>query len=566
MKYDDILKDLGEFGTYQKRLYVLLCIPMVSLGIQIMVTVFTLGVPDHRCAVPGLDNDTYLIQGEQHARAVNAAIPAADEGTQLYSSCHVYDVTNKSRTGALQSSNTTHSCNRWVYDEETFGSNIVTTFDWVCDMKLYKSHIQMMFMLGSLVGSIVVIPPADFIGRKKMFMLGVLFHIAASISMAFATNFSVFTFLMFFNGMSSTAIWMNGFVVGVELVGPSKRRWTGIIVEFFWSSGYFIAVGAAYFIRDWQHLQLVVAAPTVLFLAYYWFIPESPRWLITKRKYEMAEGILQRAAKVNKVTLSSDLFSGNVLDSTKSEPIWKIFTSLTLVSRCVIVFINWLVCSLGYYGLGLNVASLGGSVYANGLIAGTTEVVSYIACILLLDRTGRRSLHCVCMILGGICCTATIFPVLYGAGALNWLTIALALVGRAFVSASFAIVWLYTSELFPTVIRNSTMSVANVCGRLGGVISPYIANLALVIPGDFGRAVPLIIFGASMVGAGLLALLLPETLNKELPESIEDAEKMKSPNQTSDARFVDFVRPGKDDETFHLRAVCDSESEDDPAV
>ncbi|XP_067674282.1 organic cation transporter protein-like [Haliotis asinina] len=566
MKYDDILKELGEFGPYQKRLYVLLCIPMVSLGIQIMVTVFTMGVPDHRCAVPDLDNDTYLIQGEEHAHAVNASIPAADEGTQLYSSCHLYGVINNSRTGALQISNTTHSCNRWVYDYEAFGANIVTTFDWVCDKKLYKSHIQMMFMLGSLVGCIVVVPPADFIGRKKMFMLGILFHIVASISMAFAPSFAVFTSLMFFNGMSSTAIWMNGFVVGVELVGPSKRRWTGIIVELFWSAGYFIAVGAAYFIRDWQHLQLVLSVPTVLFLAYYWFIPESPRWLITKRKYEMAKGILQRAAKVNKVTLSSDLFSGKVLDSTKSEPIWKIFTSLTLLSRCVIVFINWLVCSLGYYGLGLNVASLGGSVYANGLIAGTTEVVSYIACILLLDRTGRKSLHCVSMILGGICCTATMFPVLYGAGGLTWLTITLALVGRAFVSASFAIVWLYTSELFPTVIRNSTMSVANVCGRLGGVISPYIANLALVIPGDFGRAVPLIIFGASMVGAGLLALLLPETLNKELPESLEDAVKMKSRKGSSGASHVDFVRSGKDDEMFHLRAVCDSESEDDPSA
>ncbi|XP_071113404.1 organic cation transporter protein-like [Haliotis cracherodii] len=565
MKYDDILKDLGEFGTYQKRLYVLLCIPMVSLGIQIMITVFTLGVPDHRCAVPGLDNDTYTIQGEQHARAVNAAIPIADKGTQLYSSCHVYEVINNSKTGGEEYTNSTHTCNRLVYDEETFGSNIVTRFDWVCDVKMYKSHVQMMFMLGSLVGCAVVAPPADFIGRKKMFMVGVLFHIVASISISFATSFAVFAFLMFFNGMSSTAIWMNGFVVGVELVGPSKRRWTGIIVEFFWSSGYFIAVAAAYFIRDWQHLQLVVSAPTVLFLAYYWFIPESPRWLITKRKYEMAETILRHAAKVNKVTLTSDLFSGNVLDRTKSESIWKIFTSLTLVARCVIVFLNWLVCSLGYYGLGLNVANLGGSVYINGLIAGGTEFVSYIACILLLDRIGRKSLHCAAMILGGICCTATILPVLYGSGGLTWLTITLALVGRAFVSASFAIIWLYSSELFPTVIRNSVMGVANICGRLGGVISPYIANLAMVIPGDFGRAVPLIIFGVSMVGAGLLALFLPETLTRELPESIEDAEKMRSTKQTSDASHAACVRPGNEDVTFHLRAICDSDS-DVPSV
>ncbi|XP_048240248.1 organic cation transporter protein-like [Haliotis rufescens] len=161
MKYDDILKDLGEFGTYQKRLYVLLCIPMVSLGIQILITVFTLGVPDHRCAVPSLDNDTYAIQGEQHARAVNAAIPIASEGRQLYSSCLVYNVINSTRSGGVQYTNATHLCNRWVYDEATFGSNIVTTFDWVCDRKLYKSHIQMLFMLGSLVSCALLVPLSD---------------------------------------------------------------------------------------------------------------------------------------------------------------------------------------------------------------------------------------------------------------------------------------------------------------------------------------------------------------------------------------------------------------------
>ena len=46
-----------------------------------------------------------------------------------------------------------------------------------------------------------------------------------------------------------------------------------------------------------------------------------------------------------------------------------------------------------------------------------------------------------------------------------------------------------------------------------------------LIGGDFGKALPLIIFGSLSIVAGLLALLLPETLNKHLPETIEDGEK-----------------------------------------
>ena len=41
----------------------------------------------------------------------------------------------------------------------------------------------------------------------------------------------------------------------------------------------------AYFIRDWQPLQLAISIPSLLLLSYYWFIPESPRWLLSVNRY-----------------------------------------------------------------------------------------------------------------------------------------------------------------------------------------------------------------------------------------------------------------------------------------
>ncbi|XP_048240250.1 organic cation transporter protein-like [Haliotis rufescens] len=282
-------------------------------------------------------------------------------------------------------------------------------------------------------------------------------------------------------------------------------------------------------------------------------MPESARWLLSKQKYEEADQILRHAAKVNKATLPSDMFSENMQEQKTEEPLWQMFKRPALVIRSLVLFLNWFVASIGFYGLGLNVANLGGSVYTNLFIAALTELAGHASCLVLLNRVGRKSFHCFVMILGGLCCTATILPELYGNGSLNWLTIALALTGQGFVVASFDIIWLYSSELFPTVIRSSALAVANIFARVGGIISPYIAGLALVISGDFGRIVPLIIIGTSMIVAGLAALLLPETVNNPLPDNIDDAWRMQR-RRHSDDTGADFI-DSHGDEIVILRPV-----------
>jgi len=47
----------------------------------------------------------------------------------------------------------------------------------------------------------------------------------------------------------------------------------------------------------------------------------------------------------------------------------------------------------------------------------------------------------------------------------------------------------------------------------------------LIDQADYWRPLPLILIGALAFSAGILSLLLPETLNKKLPETIEDGEK-----------------------------------------
>ncbi|XP_071112650.1 organic cation transporter protein-like [Haliotis cracherodii] len=544
MKFDDILYHLGEFGAYQKRIYVLTCIPAISVAFQTLLPVFYLAIPDNRCAVPGLANDTYNSQGRSHDVIVNRTIPweRDDDGASILSACNVYS--------NLTAGNDTRECTSWVYDKTTFTSTALAQYNIVCANKGWRATSNSINFAGSLVGALFLGLLSDVIGRKKTFFLSIFFHCASSISIAFAPNMVGFIALRFINGVANAGLFMSAFVIGMELVGPSKRVIAGIVIELFWCLGLFILGAVAYGIRNWQHLQLVLSVPPVLMLFMWWFIPESPRWLLSRGRDAEAEQIIRKAAEVNGVDLPPKLFDKSTVQNQPSARVWEMFTTPVLLIRTLVIFFNWFVVSMVYYGLGLNVQNLSGDIYLNFTIANIMETVAYVLCILLLDRTGRKNLHCGSMLLGGIACLLTMFPVMYGNKSHTWITTALSMIGKLGASGAFAIIYVFSAELFPTVVRNSGMGASSVFARVGGIISPYVADLGLFVGGDLKVALPLIVFGAVSVGAGLISLLLPETLNRKLPESIDDAKAFGKTNSRTEYHLDTLEDADNYKETF----------------
>lgn len=105
------------------------------------------------------------------------------------------------------------------------------------------------------------------------------------------------------------------------------------------------------------------------------------------------------------------------------------------------------------------------------------------------------------------------------------------MIGKFFISAAFGNVFLYTTELFPTGIRAFVLTTSNIGARLGSILSPYIADLGTFIKTDFGRALPLVIFGTFAALVGLLSLLNPETVNMKLPKDIDEAKNFRRYNK-----------------------------------
>ena len=164
----------------------------------------------------------------------------------------------------------------------------------------------------------------------------------------------------------------------------------------------------------------------------------------------------------------------------------------------------WFTNNLVYYGSTLN-------LHINILISAALEFLAYTVSIFSFLYLGRRWSVASFMGLGGLSLLLTL------ALSSEASKSALSQLGKFMITASFAMVYQYATEIFPTVVRNAGLGSCSFFSRIGSIIAPFIGReVALLNP-----IAPVLIFGVTSVVAGLLTLLLPETKNRISPDTIE---------------------------------------------
>ena len=90
-------------------------------------------------------------------------------------------------------------------------------------------------------------------------------------------------------------------------------------------------------------------------------------------------------------------------------------------------------------------------------------------------------------------------------------------VGIFGMAGTYNLLIVYTTELFPTVVRNAMLGCTSQASQMGAILAPMVVVL--------GERVPFAVFGASGIVGGLLVFYLPETMNKPLYDTMAGLEK-----------------------------------------
>ncbi|XP_077864426.1 organic cation transporter protein-like [Saccoglossus kowalevskii] len=554
LHYDDILVNIvGEFGTYQKIALFLLGIGgTVPSALLVISPVFLLATTDSWCIVP----DRYKISKRVCFNNITEScedlvkhliIPKETrnfgcKSVLVFDQCRRYNISYDSVTDYSEAyidqylNNTeTMKCDLgWEYDTSQYKSTVSQEFDLVCDRFYLNALASSVYMLGMLGGSVILVIFFGQFGRMDQFMMSYILLIVTGILEAFSPNYVVFAVLRFFMAAGQYGIFISAFTLVSEYVGPTKRAITGMIYMAHLSVGYMILAGYAYFIRDWWILQLVIVVPCIMFLSYYWIIPESPRWLISVGRTEKAVETIKLFARVNKVTIPEDLFNQD-LDSDDDiihfhEKTYSgnqnnyccadLLRYPNLRLKFLILCYNWAITSLVYYGISFDTSSLGGNAYLNVLFAGAVEIPAYISGMILMDvpRIGRRRSLLIAWGLVGVACSVLAFIPTCGG---NYrVRLALVLLGKFGITCAFGMVRVYAAEIFPTPLRSEGLAMCSVCAYTGGILAPQ-----LILMGELWKPLPKLIYGITSIIAGILVIYLPETRGKQLSETIEKAEQ-----------------------------------------
>ncbi|GLV31843.1 uncharacterized protein CBL_07603 [Carabus blaptoides fortunei] len=414
-------------------------------------------------------------------------------------------------------------CPSHDFDRNIFTETIITEWDLVCDKLWLASFTQTIVMLGILIGNYAFGALADRFGRRGPLIAAIFMQVVTGIGAAFAPWLWLYMVLRCLSTIATGGTMLTGFILLMEFTAMKYRTVVGVLFQLPFHLGHASLGLIGYLLRDWHHMQMAVSLPQILLLSYFCILPESPRWLMALGRVDQVVKTLEGAAKCNKLPTENirheveSYMSRTWSDEQKSTAFDLVRTKRMRV-KTLCLSLNWFVIALEYFAMAQYIGQIGGNIFLNIGAAGLFQVPGNFLLIWLMNRFGRKA----SLIFSYVVCFVPCFIIAFLPSEPTWPTTMMGCIGMMGISMSFSNIYIYSTEMYPTVVRNSGMGLSSMIARIGSMISPFITQLQ-----EFRPWIPAVVLGTFPVISSLVTLIfLPETLNVHMPDNIEEADSL----------------------------------------
>ncbi|AME26374.1 MULTISPECIES: MFS transporter [Burkholderiaceae] len=376
------------------------------------------------------------------------------------------------------------------------------------------------YFLGAMLAGIL----GDLIGRKRVMMYALVIYCIASLASAVAHDWPFFLATRIVAGLGTGA---ESAIVAPFLSEFVARRYrgafTGSLAGFF-SFGFVAAALLGYLViplspNAWRWVMVITALPIVMLLWWRRALPESPRWLVARGRHDEAEAIVAqaeaelRAAGVKLESLpETDAAADSVVpiaaeraSAQRASALAnvKALWSRNLARITAMTWIMWLSITFSYYAFFTWIPSLlvqnGMTItrsFSYSLVIYIAQIPGYFSGAWLNEKIGRQATIASYMVLGGVSALGLALT-RSDAGIM-----ASGVLLSFFMNGTYAGVYAYTPEVFPTDVRTTGVGMASSIGRLGAIAAPILVGYVYPIlgfGGVFGATTFVLVVGALAV-------------------------------------------------------------------
>jgi SP family sugar:H+ symporter-like MFS transporter len=404
-------------------------------------------------------------------------------------------------------------------------------------------------LIGCFVGAFFAATLADRIGRRNVLRLAATLFLVGALIQGFAANQIIFVLARIAGGVAVGAASVLS-PAYISEVAPANLRGrmttmqqimiiTGLTVAFLVNYALAASAGLStnpfwFGLAAWRWMYLMQAVPAAVFLLALFFIPESPRFLVSKGRYDHAGKVLTdlfgsvvAAAKLAEIRDSFSLdhrprLSDVTAPGTLLRPV--IWAGLVLAVFQQLVGIN----VIFYYGATLWQAAGFSEAQAlqTNIISGAVSILACFVTVGFVDRLGRKPL----LLIGSAGMSVSLFTMVYAfstgtlegtqlqlPGSMGLVAVSAALIYSFFFNVSWGpVTWVMLGEMFPNQLRGSALAV---CGFAQWFANYLVAQTFPIMLGAFGLAASYSVYATcSLISFFLVQRIIKETKGKELEE------------------------------------------------